>query len=125
MKKRVENFLREYKRELCMTAIFGAVVAALYLSRLGCLFHTLLGISCMSCGMTRAYVSLMHGDLGTAFFYHPLFWSMPIIYFVLFFRKKLSPRFFYIFTAVTAAVFTAVYLLRLFFIPDSLIYIGI
>lgn len=31
------------------------------------------GISCAGCGMTRAWIALLHFDINTAFMYHPLF----------------------------------------------------
>lgn len=41
-----------------------------------CPFDYFLGIPCLGCGMTRAFLSLIHLDIKNAFYYHPLF---PII----------------------------------------------
>ena len=38
-----------------------------------CMFKTLTGWNCLSCGATRATFALAHGDLVTAFYYHPLY----------------------------------------------------
>lgn len=38
-----------------------------------CMFETLTGWNCLSCGATRATFALAHGDLVTAFYYHPLY----------------------------------------------------
>ena len=32
------------------------------------------GISCAGCGMSRAWMCLLHLDFAGAFYYHPLFW---------------------------------------------------
>jgi hypothetical protein len=35
-----------------------------------CAFHSLTGYGCMTCGMTRSFHALMHGELATAIRYH-------------------------------------------------------
>jgi hypothetical protein len=42
-----------------------------------CLMQRLLGMSCPTCGLTRAFCALSHGELGAALRFHP--WS-PIFY---------------------------------------------
>ncbi len=37
-----------------------------------CPFRLLTGVPCPSCGMTRSWVSLTHGDLGASISQHPL-----------------------------------------------------
>ena len=39
-----------------------------------CIFRTLTGKPCLFCGLTRAFVSVTHGNLDKAFIYHPLWW---------------------------------------------------
>jgi hypothetical protein len=36
-----------------------------------CLFRRTVGLPCPSCGLTRAFLSLARGELGTAFAFHP------------------------------------------------------
>lgn len=38
-----------------------------------CPIKYITGISCAGCGMTRAWIALLHFDINTAFMYHPLF----------------------------------------------------
>ena len=38
-----------------------------------CMFLTLTGYNCLSCGATRATYALLHGDLLTAVWYNPLY----------------------------------------------------
>jgi len=49
---------------------------------LPCIPRLLLGVICPGCGLTRAWLSLLGGELAAAFRYHPMFWSIPV--FVLF-----------------------------------------
>jgi hypothetical protein len=36
-----------------------------------CAFHAITGLPCPSCGMTRAFISLAHGDIHSAFLLNP------------------------------------------------------
>ena len=70
--------------------------------------------------MTRAYMSLFRGDLGGAFFYHPLFWTVPIIcaiwIYAIFRGERIDSRVIYVF----AILFTVVYLVRMAaYFPDT------
>jgi len=53
-----------------------------------CLIKEIIGIPCPGCGMTRAYISLMHFDIKVAFYYHPLFVLPAIIAFILLFKSN-------------------------------------
>ena len=53
----------------------------------GCVFRAVTGIACPTCGMTRAYLSLLKLDLKSAFYYHPLFWVVPAIAGLLLIKK--------------------------------------
>jgi len=44
-----------------------------------CLFRTITGLPCPSCGMTHAFIALGHGDVKGAFFHNP---ASLIIYFI-------------------------------------------
>ncbi len=45
-----------------------------------CLFRALSGLPCPGCGLTRALVALLHGDLAAAFVYHPYsFVLLPLL----------------------------------------------
>ena len=45
----------------------------------GCPFRNLTGIPCPGCGMTRAWFAFLRLDILTAFHYHPMFWSVPVL----------------------------------------------
>ncbi|WP_340006437.1 DUF2752 domain-containing protein [Paenibacillus sp. FSL K6-0276] len=75
-----------------------------------CLFINVFGIPSPACGMTRAYMSLLQGDIRAAWIYHPLF-IMPILICVLAFYKKLSQPIIILFIILLLAV----WVLRLIF----------
>lgn len=89
--------ISQWKTKLLFTAGYLLVVALLYLLRFPCVFQALFGVSCPGCGMTRAMIAALQLRFREAFAYHPMFWSMPILYlyFLLddgIFRKKLWNR---------------------------------
>ena len=79
-------------RRLRGSAAFLAIAAAYIVLELAlggdvpCYFKATLGIPCPGCGLTRAYISLFKGDLSSAFFYHPLFFTAPLVAAVVIFR---------------------------------------
>lgn len=44
-----------------------------------CVYKNIFGIPCPGCGMTRSYQALFQLDLHQAFYYHPLFFLVPVI----------------------------------------------
>lgn len=70
-----------------------------------CLFYNTYGVACPSCGMTRSYIALLHGDIHKAIYFHPLFWAVPLL--LIFYKKK---RIFY----SIALLFIVVWVVRLF-----------
>ena len=53
------------------------VIASRLTGQSVCPIYRTLGIPCPSCGMTRAWVCLLHFDIPGAFQMHPLFWVVP------------------------------------------------
>lgn len=50
-----------------------------------CLVKNITGIPCPGCGLTRSFLSLLSGHLSKAFFYHPLFFTIPFILIIIIF----------------------------------------
>lgn len=66
-------------RQLCPVIL--AVMILFVLAVTGvykCPMDYIFGIPCPMCGITRAFVSLVHGDIREAFYYHPL-WPVALI----------------------------------------------
>lgn len=103
---------------------FGLIIVLLYtfyhIIGIGCPIKFLTGISCAGCGMTRAWICLIHLDIKGAFYYHPLF-LLPIIYFFLFlFKHKISHKIFVCVIVIGITVFVTVYIYRLVN-PDNIV----
>ena len=109
------------KKNMILKYVLGIVLLGLvlYFVDIGCIFRLFFGVSCPGCGLTRAYRALLKLDLKSAFHFHPLFWTIPIIIFL--YYKKVSD------TALVPLIiiFIVVYLIRLFNGADDIVTIDI
>lgn len=81
------------------------------------------GISCPGCGMTRACIHAARFDFRTAFFCHPLWWTLPIaaIFFVLYQLKRISYNAYQRFLKGFVTIFLITYGIRLLFFQNNII----
>ena len=66
------------KEKLIICCSVLLVIAFMYFLELPCPFQFLFKIDCPGCGITRAYIALLHGDCKTAFDLNHMFWSVPL-----------------------------------------------
>lgn len=66
--------------KLALTVAYLSLVALLYYFNVPCVYKSLLGTECLGCGMTRAMLSVLKLNFKEAFAFHPMFWSVPILY---------------------------------------------
>ncbi len=110
--------LKEALPAICAVAL---VYGILYFAGIGCPIKYLTGVSCMGCGMTRAYLSLLRLDFASAFRYHPLF-PIPAIAAVLFlFRSRISQKIVKVLLFTTIVLFSIIYLLRILDPSDTVV----
>ncbi|WP_373689128.1 DUF2752 domain-containing protein [Clostridium sp. YIM B02551] len=60
---------------------------------IGCPIKFLTGISCAGCGMTRAWIRVIHLDFKGAFYYHPLFFYLQSIFRYFYLEIRYQKRF--------------------------------
>ncbi|MBE6735159.1 MAG: DUF2752 domain-containing protein [Ruminococcaceae bacterium] len=72
--------ISQLKLKLLVTFGYLALITILGLLKVPCIFQYLFSIPCPGCGMTRALLSALRFDFISAFRYHPMFWSLPILY---------------------------------------------
>lgn len=72
--------IKRFKEKLAVTLVLLLFVCVLYLLKTTCPIKEILGIECLGCGMTRATLSALRLDFKTAFAYHRMFWSTPLLY---------------------------------------------
>lgn len=84
--------IKQLKNSLILTAVYIAVLLVFWLLRIPCLFEYFFGIPCPGCGMSRAVFSVLKLDFAAAFSYHPMFWSLPILYLYFLYNGKLFDK---------------------------------
>ncbi len=85
------EFIKNHKFGISLLLASGIGVLLIYLSG-GCLIYRIFHIECLSCGMTRAILAALRLDFHSAFHFHPMFWSVPIIAAVILFEGKLFKK---------------------------------
>ena len=80
--------IKELKNSLLLTAFYIVVLLIFWYFKVPCLFKHFLGIECPGCGMSRAVLSVIKFDFAAAFGYHPMVWSLPILYLYFLFGGK-------------------------------------
>ena len=85
-----------------------------------CRMRAFTGMPCPGCGMTRAYLSLLHGNIKEAFFYHPLFLLPVFILILLALQSKKGVKIPKALWIAILVLLLLVYLVRmLLFFPDT------
>ncbi|MCL2105906.1 MAG: DUF2752 domain-containing protein [Oscillospiraceae bacterium] len=93
------------------------MLASQWLTGTICVFSAAFGIPCPGCGLTRAWVLALRGQWAEAFFFHPLFWYIPVIALVWGLgwlrNRRQTPRWLGVFLKASFALFVAVFALRM------------
>ncbi len=64
---------KNIKTYLLILAVIAIYAFILHINKINCPIKYILGFPCPFCGTTRALISLIQGNIKTAFYYHPLF----------------------------------------------------
>lgn len=109
------HFKENFKGKILWPVIGGGILLFVILQFGGvpCPIKYVTGISCAGCGMTRAWISVMHFQIGKAFYYHPLFWLPPIVLVVILLKKYINPTIYRIILFTSMLLFVIIYLYRL------------
>lgn len=86
--------MRKYMPRILLAVFLTGYLCFLYFSGFECRILKYLHIICPGCGMTRAVRALVQLDFVTAFSYHPMVYSMPLVMIYIFtngrmFKKKI------------------------------------
>ena len=83
------NRIKHWRNIAALTAVYILILSVFYLLDIPCLFKQFFSIECPGCGMSRALLAVIRLDFAAAFAYHPMFWSVPVLYLYLLFNGKL------------------------------------
>lgn len=117
----VRNTSRHGKvRDLLVGALLLAcMLLVFYVTGIGCPIRFATGVSCPGCGMTRAWISALTLRFDLAIAYHPLFWLVPPLFFLVAMRQRIPRNLFNALIALSLALIIVVWLVRLAVAPDS------
>lgn len=85
----INNRIKNLKLKLILTAVVGVLLLLIVVFDVSCFIRTATGFPCISCGLSRAWLSALKLDFAAAFSYHPMFWSIPVLYLFVLFDTKL------------------------------------
>lgn len=114
--------IRNIKNKILFFTIIAVFYSIAFLLNIKCIFKTLTGYICPGCGMTRAFLSIIHLDFKSAFNYNPMIFMMPvfIIYIfkdgIVFKNKNLN----FIILILCFIIFFLSYFIRLYFKTHNL-----
>lgn len=78
------------RREKGIATLLAAILTALWLFFTpGCPIRNATGIPCPGCGMSRAWLAVLRLDVPEAFRCHPMFWAVPVFFWL--FWKDFRP----------------------------------
>lgn len=82
----------ELRKPLIFTGITAAGIAYLLAVpnqyKIPCLFHLATGLQCPGCGLTRASMALLRGDVESAYNFNQLAFFVPLFLVAVYFAKK-------------------------------------
>ena len=107
---------RRLNRIEVITSVTAVVVLYVILESFGvtCPIKYITGISCAGCGMSRAWIALLHFNIHEAFMYHPLFFLPPVVVIFMLLKSKINIKFYKIVMFTMAGAIVTVYLYRMF-----------
>lgn len=113
--------LRRYKEAIAAIAAVTLLYLLLFSLGITCPIKYITGISCAGCGMTRACIHLVQGDIDGAFSYHPLVFIPFLMIPAFIFRRRIPERIKKLLIAAVCLAFLTVYVIRLTDPNDSVV----
>ncbi len=119
IKKAASRLIAHIRKNRVLWISLAAFIAVAWLlTGTSCVIHSLTGLPCPGCGLTRALLAALRGDLATAWRLHPLFWLAPLILLAVLGLLAFRPAWLHSRTAgriwlALAFLYIAVYLVRM------------
>lgn len=117
---------KDMQRDVILTGAIGAVYSGAILLNhpIGCIIHRITGIQCPTCGMSSSVYHAIRFDFEAAFYFHPLFFIVPIVAlyygYETYFRKTRTRYFNGVMISVIV-LFMLVYIIRMIWFRHTLV----
>ena len=114
---------KSHRRIEVITSVATVVVLYVIIESFGvtCPIKYITGISCAGCGMSRAWIALLHFNIHEAFMYHPLFFLPPVVVIVMLLKSKINIKIYKIIIFTIIIMFAIVYICRLIWSGDDVV----
>ena len=119
--KRNNRRKNERKELICAATAVVVLYTAMESIGITCPIKFITGISCAGCGMSRAWIALMHFNIHEAFMYHPLFFLPPVVVIVMLLKSKINIKIYKIIIFTIIIMFAIVYICRLIWSGDDVV----
>ncbi len=116
-----KTWLKQHKDFILGAAAILFIYVFFHFAGIGCPIKFVTGISCLGCGMTRAWLSLLRLDFTAAFYYHPLYALPPVALLVYLFKSKINIKIYKIIMLTIIMAFIIVYIYRLLFTEGDIV----
>ena len=117
----IKEFIKQHIEWISVLFAIGLLYGGMFLLGITCPIKFLTGISCAGCGMTRAWLRVLHLDFQGAFHYHPLFFLPPILLLIFLFKKKLKKSIYKGSLLTIIVAFVIVYVIRMIWFRNEII----
>ena len=89
MKKRIVSLIKLYM--LIFTAgLLYALLFSKFNIKIPCIFYTITGLLCPSCGISRMCIEILKGEFLTAFYYNRLIFCLIPVFFAIFLKWNID-----------------------------------
>ena len=119
--KRNNRRKNERKELICAATAVVVLYTAMESIGITCPIKFITGISCAGCGMSRAWIALLHFNIHEAFMYHPLFFLPPVVVIVMLLKSKINIKIYKIIIFTIIIMFAIVYICRLIWSGDDVV----
>lgn len=103
-------------------AVAAAIFIFFIILKIPCPFRLLTGVSCIGCGMTRAYLNALQFNFLEAFYFHPLWPLVPVSVGCYIWARVKKPSLGNLVIFVSAMAMLTVYAIRWFTGPSEVVY---
>lgn len=117
----IKEFVKQHKEGIAALIAIGLLYGGMFLLGITCPIKFLTGISCAGCGMTRAWIRVLHFDLAGAFHYHPLFFLPPVFILLFLLKEKIKKSVYKGSLLTIIVVFAIVYVTRMIWFRNEII----